>query len=326
VLSLRSSASYESRPRLWPRACLYRIGQLLALSLGAWLGLPLTAALAEPFPVYLEWERPLGSTCPPAKVLEQDVEETLDRPVFTPRRTAQLVITGFIEEQGESTWVRLTARHRSGAVLGTRELHAVGGGCAALRSDIVLVLTLLVEREQILASPSVRASIGPAATLMLHVLPRWSAGAGLSLALDIADSLQLRLDPAYFFPVAVRTASGIAANLHALSLALRACPHVLGTSDSTWTLHACGGMQAGAWLVSQTEPSRHALQVRVLAHAMLELRAGVRLGEAAKLELSAGPSFAISRPTVYASYSPDTRELLYRVPFLGAQVQLGLAF
>jgi hypothetical protein len=260
--------------------------------------------------------------------LERDVEETLDRPVFTPRRTAQLLITGFIEEQDASTSVRLTARNRNGSLLGTRELHAVGGGCAALRSDIVLVLTLLVEREQVLseASTAVSASIGPTGTLMLHVLPRWSAGVGPTLVLDIADSLQLRVDLAYFLPVAVRAASGIAADMHAISLGLRACPRLLGSGDSTWSLLACGGMQAGAWLISQTAPSERALQLRLLAQAVFELRVGLQLGESAKLELSAGPSFSISRPSIYASYNADARALLYRVPLLGAQLQLALVF
>lgn len=298
------------------------------LALCAALVLPLSAAHAEPIPVYLEWERPLGSTCPPAKVLERDVEETLDRPVFTSQKDAQLLITGFIEEDRESTSVRLHARHRNGTMLGTRELHAVGGGCAALRSDIVLVLTLLVEREQILsdATPAVRASLGPAATLMLHVAPRWSAGVGPSLVLEIADSLQLRLDWTYFLPVTVRTTTGIAADLHAASVTLRACPRLLGGGDSAWSLHACGGMQAGVWLIAQTQPMARALQLRLLAQGLVELRATLRLSASTKLELSAGPSLAISRTSVYASHGADMRAFLYRVPWLGAQMQLGLVF
>ena len=312
-----------------PRARPSRFNLLLwAFSLCVGLALPLTAARADSIPVYLEWERPLGSTCPPAKVLEQDVEETLDRPVFTSQKAAQLYITGVIEEQDDSTMVRLSARNRKGALLGTRELHATGGGCAALRSDIVLVLTLLVEREQLLseAPPALVTSFGAAGTFMLHVLPRWSAGVGPTLVLDIAGSLQLRWDLTYFLAVPVRTVSGIAADLHAVSLTMRVCPHLLGSADSDLSLHVCGGLQAGTWLISQTEPSTRALQLRLLAQALVELRVGLRLGSSAKLELSAGPSLAISRTSVYASYAADSRVFLYRVPLLGAQLQLALVF
>jgi hypothetical protein len=313
-----------------PRVCPKRPNtvSLLLWALCVWIALPLTAARADSIPVYLEWERPLGSTCPPAKVLEQDVEETLDRPVFTSQKDAQLYILGFIEEHDDSTSVRLSARNRKGALLGTRELHATGGGCAALRSDIVLVLTLLVEREQLLseATPDLRTSFGPSGTLMVHVLPRWSAGVGPTLVLDIADSLQLRWDLTYFLPVPVRTASGLAANLHAVSLTMRACPYLFGGSDSAWSLHACGGLQVGTWLIAQTEPSERALQLRLLAQGLVELRAGLRVGSGAKLELSAGPSLAISRTSVYASYAADSPVFLYRVPLVGAQLQLGLVF
>lgn len=312
-----------------PGACPSRINiSLWAFSLCVSLVLPLTAARADSIPVYLEWERPLGSTCPPAKVLEQDVEQTLDRPIFTSQKAAQLYITGVIEELDDSTLVRLSARNRKGALLGTRELHSVGGGCAALRSDIVLVLTLLVEREQSLsdAPPALVTSFGLAGTLMLHVLPRWSAGVGPTLVLDIADSLQLRWDLTYFLAVPVRTATGLAADLHAVSLTMRACPHLLGSGDSTWSLHVCGGLQVGTWLISQNEPSKRALQLRLLAQGLLELRAGVRLGSDTKLELSAGPSLAISRTSVYASYAADSRIFLYRVPQLGAQLQVSLVF
>jgi hypothetical protein len=39
-----------------------------------------------------------------------------------------------------------------------------------------------------------------------------------------------------------------------------------------------------------------------------------------------GPSLSLSRTSLYAFYDQDTRVLLYRLPFLGAQLQLGLVF
>lgn len=288
---------------------------------------PLTAAAEDVPDVHLAWERPFGSTCPPASVLESDVEETLGRPVFTTRPSARLLIRGFIEENdtGE-TWVRLTARTRDGTLLGTRELRATGGGCSVLRSDIVLVLTLLVDEQRDGDGPSaLRVHFGAAATALLQVLPRWSAGAGPALVVDV-DGLQLRADLAYFLPVTVRTASGIQASLRAVSLSLRACQRLFAAPGHSFTLHVCAGAQGGAWLISQSAPEAHALQLRLLAQGLLELRAGLRLTDAAKLELGAGPSISLNRTSLYAYYDGDTRALLYRVPFLGAQLQLGLVF
>jgi hypothetical protein len=299
------------------------------VGIAVWIATPLPAARADVPPVHLEWERPIGSTCPPASVLESDVQETLDRPVFTTLQNAQLVIRGFIEENDSGgTWVRLTARRRDGTLLGTRELRSASGGCAALRSDIVLVLTLLVEPEQIPDDQAreVRVDVGAAATALFHVLPRWSAGFGPVLVLDIANTMQLRADLAYFLPVTVRSQSGIQASLRAVSASLRVCQRLFAADGNPFTLHACAGLQAGAWLISQSAPAQRELELRALAQGILELRAGVRLAESVKLELGVGPSFALTRASLYAFYSDDTRVLLYRVPFLGAQLQLGLVF
>jgi hypothetical protein len=303
------------------------VSSLWVLCLSLWACLPLTAAAEDVPDVHLTWERPLGSTCPPANVLERDVEETLDRRVFTTPANARLVIRGLIEENDSGgTWVRLTARHSGGTVLGTRELRATGGGCAALRSDIVLVLTLLVdERISSDAGSAVRVDFGASATALLQVLPRWSAGVGPTLVVDI-DSVQLRADLAYFMPVIVRTRSGIQASLRAASLSLRACQRLFAAESSPFTLHVCAGIQAGAWLISQNAPETRALQLRLLAQGLLDLRAGLRLADSVKLELGAGPSFSLSRTSLYAFYEDDMRVLLYRVPFLGAQLQLGLVF
>jgi hypothetical protein len=261
--------------------------------------------------------------------LEADVQETLDRPVFTTLQNAQLVIQGFIEENDSGgTWVRLTARRRDGMLLGTRELRSASGGCAALRSDIVLVLTLLVEPEQTPADQTmaVRVDLGAAATALLHVLPRWSAGFGPELVVEIANTVQLRLDVAYFLPVTVRTQSGIQASLRAVSGSLRLCQRLFAADGNPFTLHACVGLQAGAWLISQSAPSQRELQLRLLAQGILDLRVGLRLAESAKIELGVGPSLSLSRTSLYAFYDQDTRVLLYRLPFLGAQLQLGLVF
>jgi hypothetical protein len=303
---------------------------LLAACAASWLALQPTAALAESKPVHLDWDRPIGSTCPPASVLELDVEQTLDRPVFTPEKDAELQIQGYIEELSSGrTSVRLTARDRAGNVLGTRELHAVGGGCAALRSDIVLVLTLLVEREEILAAAddtSLSTALGLSASMLLHVLPRWSVGLGPTVVIQVADILQLRADISYFLPVAVRTASNIEAQLHAVGLALRLCPRLFGQDSTRFSLHACAGAQGGVFITSQTAPAQRALQLRLLAQGQFDMRAGLRVGETTRIELAIGPVLSISRASVYAVYGGGERLFLYQVPLVGAHMQLSLLF
>lgn len=300
---------------------------LLGWLVSAWLVVPLSAAAEAQPHVHLAWERPIGSTCPPANVLEADVEQTLDRPVFTSLAQAQLRIQGVIEENASGgTWVRLTARHRNGTLLGTRELRSAAGGCAALRSDIVLVLTLLVdERLSSDPSPALRMELGATGTALLHVLPRWSAGAGPTLVLSLG-SLQLRADLAYFLPVVVRTTSGIQASLRAASVSLRVCQGLFAGESSPFSLHLCAGAQGGAWLISQSAPDARPMQLRLLAHGLVDVRAGLRLSDDVKLELAAGPSFSLHRTSLYAYYEDEARVLLYRVPLLGMQIQLGLLF
>lgn len=304
-----------------------RWARLLGLAVVSWLAWPLPAAGAEAPHVHLTWQRPLGSTCPPAGVLERDVEDTLDRKIFTSRRSAQLRIEGVIEENASGgTWVQLRARDRDGTLLGTRELRRAGGGCAGLRGDIVLVLTLLVETGRDAGgTSSLHVELGASASALVRVLPRWSVGFGPTLVVDIAGRLQLRADLAYYLPVDVRTQTGIQAGLHAISGALRACQLLLA-SERSWKLHACVGLQAGTWLVSQSAPATRPAQLRLLAQGMFDLRVGARLADAVQLELAAGPSLALHRTSLYAYYDEATRVQLYRVPFLGAQLQFGLYF
>jgi hypothetical protein len=145
------------------------------------------------------------------------------------------------------------------------------------------------------------------------------------VVLDIDGLLQLRADLSYFLPVAVRAPSGIEASLHGASLSLRGCPRLFGAADNV-TLHVCAGLQTGVWLVAQSEPAVRALQARLLAQGLAELRMGVPLFGSARLELGVGPSFSIIRASFYAAYAAGARELLYRVPLVGAQAQLGIVF
>jgi hypothetical protein len=143
---------------------------------------------------------------------------------------------------------------------------------------------------------------------------------------DIAGAWQLRADLAYWFPVVVRSAQQIEANLHAAAVALRGCPRVLGSVASGWTLHVCAGVQLGGLLVVQVAPIRPASELRLLAHALLDLRLTLHFSEAVGAELAVGPLLALHRATLYASYGGGPEQLLYGVPTFGVLAQAGLVF
>jgi hypothetical protein len=289
-----------------------------------WL-LPLSAALAAPARVHLAWQRPPGSTCPPQAVLEQDVEQALGRPIFTSAQAAQLQILGSVDDAASGVVVRLRAQRIDGKLLGMRELRAQPGQCAALRTDISLVLTLLVENNRVVTSepPAPEFKLGLWAGLLVNTLPRATFGGGPAFALDIVGDVQLRADAAYWLPVAVQTAGGIRAQLQAASLALRVCPHIAGADDGVFGLRLCGGGQLDVLFASQTQPAGFGSQVRVIAQGLAELRGALRLGRTARLELALGPLLALSRLSLYAVGSDGSRVLLYRPPILGMILSLG---
>lgn len=289
--------------------------------------LPPSAARARPAAVYFEWERPLGSTCPPAAVLERDVEQALERRVFTSARNAPLRVVGEIDEQRSEVVVHLEAVRRDGLVLGTRELRAAGSTCAALRSDIVLVLILLVEHEAMSVEPAaLRFSVGVSAALLGHVLPRWTVGVGPAFALDVGDAIQLRADLAYWLPLTIQTAGGIRAELHGASVALRGCPRLWGGYEHGWSVSACAGIQLGALIVAQDEPPGTRPHLRSWVQGLAGLRAAARLWGGAQLGLSMGPVLSITRTSLYAAYGDRIERQLYRLPLLGFMAGLGMTF
>lgn len=288
-----------------------------------WLGAaPVAFADADPASVHLEWPRPIGSTCVPENVLEQDVEQALGRRVFTTRQAARMQIRATIEDGPLGVSVRLEARNVKGELLGTRELHALAGQCAELRSGIGLVLTLLIEAVAAEEAP-VQLDIGVWAGSTIHVLPRAAFGVGPSLALRFDDTLQLRVDAAYWLPVAIETARGIEADLHALSGAVRICPRVAGSGHSGLSLQLCGGAQLGALITMQTAPTRPGPQSRFLAQALLELRGAWHTGGSSRLELAVGPVLALTRTRIYTVRGDGERTLVYRVPSLGVILSVG---
>jgi hypothetical protein len=271
--------------------------------------------------VYFDWQPPLSAGCPPRAVLEQDVEQALDRSVFTRSPAAWMTVRGAVELEGEEVRVRLSARSRQGKLLGTRELTA--RGCAALRNSLGLVLTLLVERDAGPPEPPARLALGAWAGLMPNVWPRTAVGLGPTLALSLPSFGELRADAAYWLPLSVRTEAGKRARLSAVSLGPRVCPRLAGTADSLLDLRVCGGVQLGVMFVEQTAPTESGLHVRLLAQALVELRAALRL-RAVALELAAGPLVVLSRTQLYAAQADGTRVFLYGMPLLGVFVAFGL--
>ena len=265
---------------------------------------------------HLEWPRPLASTCVPQAVLEQDVEQALDRPVFTSAAAARLHIRATIEDGPSGVLVRLEARGANGEVLGTRELRAPAGQCAALRNGIGLVLTLLVERDS--EPEPLRLDAGLWTGFLFNVLPRGTFGAGPALSLNMGSSVQLRADAAYWLPVTVDTTRGIRAHLHAATFALRACLPIAGADPGVWRLQLCGGGQLGALITVQTRPTEPAPEARLLAQGLVEARGALYFGRTARLELALGPVVSVGGTSLYAVRSDGTRALLYRVPTWGA--------
>jgi len=300
-------------------------GLVLASVVGVWVWLvPLSAALAAPLGVHLEWSRPPGSTCPVKSVVESDVEDALGHQVFAPVAGAELRVHGDVDDSSSGVRVRLEARSVRGQVLGTRELQAPAGECAGLRSDIALVLTLLVEGTARVtpASPPLRIGVGAWGGLIVQTLPRLTWGLGPALTLDVGAYVQLRADAAYWLPVAIETTSGIRAALHAGSVALRVCPRIEGDEQSTLLLRLCVGAQLGALFAWQSRPEVPAPQVRMLSQALLELRGGLRVGDVGRLELSVGPTVALHRPSIVSVRSDDSRVVLFRPPSFGWIVAL----
>ena len=288
------------------------------ISAWVWLALP-QAALADAAFAHLEWPRPLGSTCVPQAVLEQDVEQALDRPVFTSSAAARLQIRAMIEDDASGVLVRLEARGPNGDVLGTRELRAPAGQCATLRNGVGLVLTLLVERDAFAPEPEpLRLDAGLWTGFLFNVLPRETFGAGPALSLDVGSSIQLRADAAYWLPVTVATTRGIRAHLHAATFSLRACLPIAGADPGVWRLHLCGGGQLGALITVQTRPTEPAPEARLLAQGVIEARGALYFGRTARLELALGPVVSLGGTSLYAVRSDGSRALLYRVPTWGA--------
>lgn len=286
-----------------------------------WLWIaPLSAAHATPPGVSFEWQKPTVGSCPRASVLQRDVEQALGRPVFTSRSAARLHILGISAQRATGTWVRLEARNMAGRLLGRRELQARASDCGALRNDLSLVLTLLLDHEREATSPAPQLAVGLWTGYLANTFPSGLFGVGPALSLGLGSSVQLRADAAYWLPTALQTEAGIHARLQAVTVGLRLCPRIVGAER--WTLHACAGAQAGVLIALQTQPEGLGTQLRLLAHGRLELMAALRVGDSARIELTAGPIVSLQRTNVVVTLRDDSQVSLYRAPLFGLSFAL----
>lgn len=263
--------------------------------------------------VHLSWRRPIGTMCPSADALQQDVEANLGRAVFTQADNAWLWIGGRIVERDSWVRVHLEARDVHGTLLGSRVLEAQRGSCTALRGAIVLALTLLIEhRSPPPDAPDV--GLGLEGALLWHGAPRTNIGVGPALRVALGRVLELRSSAAYFWPVVLQSSRGIRATVHTVSVATRLCPRLIGRADDGLTLYACTGLQVETWLTRQSRGAS-ASELRAQLHWLVELRAAVRSIGATRVELAVAPLLALHRVAMVSAHGDDgQRVLLYRAP------------
>lgn len=282
----------------------------------AWALVARRAHAEELGSAHLQWQRPLGSLCPPGAILEADVEAALGARVFTAEPAAKVLIRGSIEDADSGVSVRIEARNRAGTLLGTRLLHAGVGQCAGLRDALGLVLTVLLEnylpnaaQSDVSTDDSAHWGLGATVALASSLFPRAAVGGGPALSWELDARWQLRVDALYWLPVAIATPQGLHAELSALAGVVRGCPR-LWTAGRRFELQACAGLQLGALFTTQPAGQGPELQTRLLASALVELRGRLHCGPL-DLEAGAGPLLALERTTLTALTPHGAREPLF---------------
>jgi hypothetical protein len=285
----------------------------------------ISIAAAQPPQVHLVWERPVGSLCPSRAALESDVEQVLGRHIFTPRADAGVIVRGVIDDGSTEARVRIDARSSNGVLLGTRELIAPTGRCASLRGAIALVLTLFVDRDDgsdaaAGADADIRGGFGVHGEVVSSPLPRATIAVGPAFSLEVGHVFGLHADAAYWIPVSIETQRGVGAKLAAFSLALRACARFWGSR--VFGLQLCGGAEMGALVVSPLRIEGPARQIRLLGHAVLDLRLEAQLASFAAVDVAIGPLLSFSRPALSYVGGDGARMPVYRPQLGGILFQL----
>lgn len=279
---------------------------------------------------HLVLERPAQSFCPTGETMQRDVEALAGHALFTSDPRADTQVRCDISEHSSGVTARLEVRDKNGTPLGTRELSAAPGECAALREPMALILLMLLDREPESAGPSAAAGspdarafgLGASLGALLGVLPRADAGIGVVVLPQIGEQLHARIDAGYWFPVTAQTSEGRGGNFRAFSLAGAFCTSLWG-SPAGLGVSLCGGVQLA---VIQARAQNLLLAHRA-ARAVGQGFASLELSsrwDRAELRADLGPTLNVARPQFYLLQGAGDRLDVHRPAAIGAIFRLAL--
>jgi hypothetical protein len=295
----------------------------------AWLAA--TAVVwAEPGRARLLLLRPAQSTCPTAEDVQADVEALLGRAIFTSESAGAVEVRCDIMEHQSGSLARIDVRAPDGSALGTRELSAGPGECAALRRPLALVLVMLLDSQQ----PTPEAPPAPAprrklqgalnafAGVLVGALPRATGGLGLGLGPRLSPRLDLRFDAAYWLPVTAETQQGTGAKFHGVTLGGAACP-AWPWGAGPLRLALCGGAQAVLLVAVPHQVSGRTRELGAYGQGYLTVNLQARWA-GYLLEAALGPTLAFTRPEFFLVESDGSKLEVQRPARWGAIFRLGL--
>jgi hypothetical protein len=277
----------------------------------------------------LEWVRPTPSMCPTREVLESEVAALLGHDPFAREGAPDVVLRGAVEERTSAVYARIEAIDADGRSLGVRELTAPEGECASLRRPLALIIGLFLEGDLVAAraleSHPVSGWLGGYVGALSGAQPRITAGVGLSALVRVRPRLDLSFLASYWLPVVIETAAGLGARFQGVDATAAVCPRL---TPPAWKVGAflCGGFQLGALLASPRGLDGPALQARLSARALFELKLGGVLARRAALEGSIGGVIALVRPPYSLTHSDGSHLAVHRPDLFGALLRLTLFF
>jgi hypothetical protein len=244
------------------------------------------------------------------------VDGLLGRAAFGPP-PADVEITGVLREHGEEVVAELAARV-AGEVVGVRQLSAPRGDCAALRRPIALVLAMLLDDASALVKPALPAPPlrlrwygALSAGARLGLLPRASAAFDAAVGVAHASGLTLSVRTGYALPVEARTASGAGGRFQALLAELAVCP-ALSRADRALVVRGCAGLALDTTVATPLGLDGASTELRLAAAVPISLALALRLSGDTWLELGAGPSIYVIRPTAIMILRDGREQLVHR--------------
>jgi hypothetical protein len=284
---------------------------------------------AEAGRAQLVLERPAQSFCPTRETIESDVEALAGHPVFSSDPRAALRVRCDISDHASGVSARIEVRDEGGHPIGTRELLAAPGECAALREPIAVVLLMLLDREpepseSSAADRSGATPFGAGASFggLAGMLPRADAGFGLVVVAKIREALHVRLDGGYWFPVTAHTSEGRGGNFRAFSLAGALCRSVWQSSNGLG-VSLCGGAQLAVIQARARNLLVEHREARALGQGFLTLELSGRW-DRSELRADLGPTLAFARPRFYMLQDDGASLDVHRPALLGAIFRIAL--